>query len=95
MKHIMKFNESKDSMVIDSSVKTMLDKLSEHESSRVSSIAKSMLKDLEFGKVDGGRDMKVARLTKKLEREFPEGSIEMFVVAFAALNDGTSIIKVK
>jgi len=34
-------------------------------------------------------------LTKKLEREFPEGSIEMFVVAFAALNDGKSIIKVK
>jgi hypothetical protein len=97
MIHIKKFdtlNESKDSMVVDSSVKKVLDKLTDHESSRVSSIAKAMLKNLEFGSVEGGREMKVARLTSKLDREFPQGSIELFVAAFAALH-GSSTIKIK
>jgi hypothetical protein len=99
MKHIIRFNESKEEVVeltIDSKVKTILDKLSEHENSRVKSISKTILKNFSFGSVTGGRKMKIARvIQKQTETQFPDGSIEFFVVAFAALNDGTSIIKIK
>ena len=78
----MKFNESKEDvkeLTIDSKIKSILDELSGHENSRVKSISKSIISHFQFGSVT----------------EFPEGSIEMFVVAFAALNNGTSVIKVK
>lgn len=100
MKHIMRFNESKDDVkefTIDSNVKNILDELSEHENSRVKSISKSIIKYFQFGRVSDGKEMKIGRLIKNYHptTEFPEGSIEMFVVAFAALNDGTSTIKVE
>jgi hypothetical protein len=96
----MKFNESKEDvkeLTIDSKIKSILDELSGHENSRVKSISKSIISHFQFGSVTGGKEMKIGRLIKNYHptTEFPEGSIEMFVVAFAALNDGTSVIKVK
>lgn len=98
MRHIMKFNESKvKELTIDSKIKTILGELSEHENSRVKSISKSILSNFKFGSVTGGKEMKIGRLINNYHptTEFPEGSIDMFVVAFAALNDGTSVIKVQ
>ena len=94
----MKYNESKvKELTIDSKIKTILGELSEHENSRVKSISKSIISHFQFGSVTDGKEMKIGRLIKNYHptTEFPEGSIEMFVVAFAALNDGTSVIKVK
>lgn len=102
MRHIMKFNESKEvkEFTIDSKIKSILDELSKHEDSRVKSISKSILSNFKFGSVPHRieiKEMKIGRLINNYHptTEFPEGSIEMFVVAFAALNGGTSVIKVK
>ena len=101
LKHIKKFNESNESkMIIDSNIKKFLDKLTNHENSKVSGIAKAILnaenKNFEFGSVNDGKESKIGRLVKNnIDREFPDGSIEMFVNAFAALNDGSSTIKIK
>ena len=101
LKHIKKFNESNESkMIIDSNIKKFLDKLTNHENSKVSGIAKAILnaenKNFEFGSVNDGKESKIGRLVKNnIDREFPDGSIEMFVNAFAALNDGISTIKIK
>ena len=98
MRHILKFNESKEDvkeLIIDSKIKSILDELSGHESSRVKGISKSILTHFQFGSVTGGKEMKIGKLIKNYHPTtgFPEGSIDMFVVAFAALNDGTSVIK--
>ena len=102
MKHIKKFNESNESkMIIDSNIKKFIDKLTNHENSKVSGIAKAILnaenKNFEFGSVNDGKVSKIGKLVKNnIDREFPDGSIEMFVNAFAALNDdGSSTIKIK
>ena len=98
MRHIMKFNESKEvkELTIDSKIKSILGELSEHENSRVKSISKSILSNFKFGSVTGGKEMKIGKLINNYHptTQFPEGSIDMFVVAFAALNGGTSVIKV-
>ena len=94
----MKFNESKEvkELTIDSKIKSILGELSEHENSRVKSISKSILSNFKFGSVTGGKEMKIGKLINNYHptTQFPEGSIDMFVVAFAALNGGTSVIKV-
>lgn len=99
MKYIMTFNESKDEkeLVIDSKVKKIIDKLTEHENTKVKGISKSILKHFSFGDVAGGKEMKIGRVLKNYhpETSFPEGSIEMFVTAFSESNDGVSTIKVK
>ena len=75
--------------------------LTNHENSKVSGIAKAILnaenKNFEFGSVNDGKVSKIGKLVKNnIDREFPDGSIEMFVNAFAALNDdGSSTIKIK
>ena len=99
MKHIMKFNESKDEkeLVIDSKVKKIIDELTEHENTRVQSISKSILKNFSFGNATGGKEIKIGKVLKNYHPNttFPEGSIESFVIAFAAINDGSSTIKIK
>ena len=99
MRHIMKFNESKEvkELTIDSKIERILGELSNHEESRVKGISKSILSNFKFGSVTGGKEMKIGRLINNYHptTKFPEGSIDMFVAAFAALNDGTSVIKVK
>jgi len=95
----MKFNESKEvkELTIDSKIERILGELSNHEESRVKGISKSILSNFKFGSVTGGKEMKIGRLINNYHptTKFPEGSIDMFVAAFAALNDGTSVIKVK
>ena len=102
----MKFNESNEDFqtknflfyhTIDSKIESILGELSKHEDSRVRGISKSILSNFKFDSVTGGKEMKIGRLINNYHptTEFPEGSIEMFVVAFAALNGGTSVIKVQ
>ena len=94
---------------IDSKIESILGELSKHEDSRVRGISKSILSNFKFDSVAHRietkrffkkmhfKEMKIGRLINNYHptTEFPEGSIEMFVAAFAALNGGTSVIKVK
>lgn len=94
---------------IDSKIESILGELSKHEDSRVRGISKSILSNFKFDtvshRIENARwikrtrlkEMKIGRLINNYHptTEFPEGSIEMFVAAFAALNGGTSVIKVR